>query len=159
MKDLTEEIRSQVGDDWIPQIYELEIRPLRTRSFELDIPEKENSPAILTTLLGIELKVVRHRFACPDMATARYMLIFARLGCREAAIPYDITQIPGIADRLEAAWDKLIVLFESISKGLSTQHKGRLRSKLIKQLREEIKEIGAGTKMPLFNTSTKQRQN
>ena len=49
-------IRSEIAGDWIPDIYSESIRPLRTRSFEMDIPERENRPEIFETLLGMELK-------------------------------------------------------------------------------------------------------
>ena len=65
---------------------------------------RENQAEIQYTLLGIELKVGKRRFACPDLATARYMRVFARIGCREFAVPYDITQISAAADELETSW-------------------------------------------------------
>ena len=53
-------------------------------------------------MLGIELKVANRRLLCPDLATARYLSVFARLGCDVIAVPYDITQISRIADELES---------------------------------------------------------
>lgn len=144
-------------DAWIPAIYREKVRTRRTRSYEMDIPERENSPEILFTLLGIELKVGKRRFACPDLATARYLQTFARLGCRGVAIPYDITKISVLADEIEVAWHKLMLRNEEANTGKSPQTIGRSRSALIKQIRAEIAEIGAGEKMPEFRKSTKQR--
>lgn len=145
-------------DAWIPAIYRDKIRPQRTRSYEMDIPERENQTEILFTLLGIELKVGKRRFACPDLATARYLTVFARLGCREIAIPYDITKISVLADELEVAWQRLILQNEMENRGKSPQVAGRSRSVLIKRIRVEIAEIGVGEKMPEFKNSTKQRK-
>lgn len=157
--DVIQQIRSGMGKDWISAIYEEQIRPGRTRSFKMDIPESENAPAILHTLLGTELKVGRLRVHCPDLGTARYLLIFATLGCREVAVPYDITTIPAMADSLTTALDRTFEAFNALTGKESPQARGRMRSKLVRTLREEIKAIGAGEMMPLFNRSTKQRQN
>src|SRR5688500_20172485 len=77
------------------------------------MPARQNEAQILHTLLGIELKVGRRRFECPDLATARYMRVFARLGCRDFAIPYDITTISTLADELETAWQRTMLILET----------------------------------------------
>jgi hypothetical protein len=151
---VVEDIRREMGDEWLPDLYADKVRTLRTRAYSLDIPERENPVELMHTLLGIELKVGRNRFACPDLATARYIRIFARSGCREFAVPYDITRISSIADKLETAWQRLILL--AAAKGPSADEK-RLRSQVIKAVRVGIAEIGPGNKMPEFRQSTKQR--
>ncbi len=153
------QIQQAVGEYWIPTIYESKIRPMRTRSFELGVPLRENAPEILHTLLGIELKVGRKRIACPDLQTARYLSIFARIGCAEVAVPYDITQLSTIADDLETAWHRTWLIFDESTSEKTAQAKSRSWAYIVKAMREEIAEIGAGTKMPLFNRSTKQRTN
>lgn len=139
-------------------VYAEKVRPLRTRSYELDVPARENDTAILHTLLGIELKVGRRRFACPDLATARYLSIFARIGCREFAIPYDITRISTIADELETVLQRSLLMLQTETEKLTTQQQKRRRSHLLKKIRTEITEIGPGEKMPEFKQSTKQRR-
>lgn len=147
----------EIDGESLVEIYAEKIRSLRTRSCALDIPERENDAQILHTLLGIELKVGRRRFACPDLATARYMCVFARLGCREFAIPYDITKISTIADELETSWQRVNLLLKENAAGLTDQQGKRRRSQLLKLMRTKIAEIGPGEKMPEFNQSTKQR--
>lgn len=154
---ISDKIREELGEDWIPAIYEEKIRPLRTRSVELDIAARENFPLVLQTLLGVELKVGRKRFSCPNAETARYLLVFARAGCRKIAVPYDITTIGPSADLLASAWSKMDELIALFAADLSPQVRGRLRSGLIREIREEIEKIGAGDLMPLFNKPTKQR--
>lgn len=139
-------------------IYAEKIRTLRTRSCSLEIPERENDVQILHTLLGIELKVGRRRFACPDLATARYMRVFSRLGCRSFAIPYDITKISTLADELETEWHRALLMLETNSAGATDQELKRIRGRLFKSIRSRIVEIGPGDRMPQFNQSTKQRQ-
>lgn len=150
---ITDEIKIQMGEDWLPNIYSGKIRSLRTRSVSLDIPEKDNRAEVMHTLLGIELKVGRQRFACPDLATARFMRVFARIGCREFAIPYDITKISMLADELETAWQKSLLHASGGSDAMAK----RQRSQLFKEVRTEIAVIGPGEKMPEFKQSTKQR--
>ncbi len=154
---LTDKICDAVRDVWIPTIYEEKIRPQRTRSVELDIPEKLNSPKILHTLLGIELQIGQVRIACPDLSTARYMRIFARIGSGSFAMPYDITQLSSIADELEAGWQKTLLYIAQFTRDKTPQMAGKTKAVIAKEMRQEIKKIGAGEKMPLFNKPTKQR--
>lgn len=139
-------------------IYAEKIRTLRTRSYSLEIPERENDVEILHTLLGIELKVGRRRFASPDLATARYMRVFARLGCRAFAVPYDITKISTLADELETEWHRALLMLDTSSAGSTDQERKRNRSRLFKSMRSRIADIGPGDRMPEFKQSTKQRQ-
>ena len=155
---IAEEIAEEMGLDWIPTMYSEKVRSQRTRSYEFDIPSKENAAAIQHTLLGIELKVGRRRMACPDLSTARYLRVFARLGCREIAVPYDISAIPGLADDLESSWHRTVLVLEKQTRGKTQAARSQLRSRLVKAMREEIARIGAGEKMPLFKTSTRQRK-
>ena len=145
------DIQDAIGVDWLPTVYAEEVRTLRTRSCSLDIPERENQADILHTLLGIELKVGRRRFACPDLATARYMRVFARIGCRDFAIPYDITRISTLADRLETAWHRCLLVIDLHARS------PRVRTAVLREIRIQLAAIGPGEKMPEFKQSTKQR--
>ncbi|MFL6466533.1 MAG: hypothetical protein ACJ72Z_01100 [Pyrinomonadaceae bacterium] len=152
-------IRNELGENWIPHIYDAQIRAMRTRSFEFTVPERENQPEILHTLLGIELKIGRSRFACPDLATARYLSVFARIGCRKVAVPYDISVLPGVADELETSWHRMLLILQKDTKASTIHSQARIRSALLRLMRSEIAKSGAGDAMPLFDTSTRQREN
>lgn len=156
---ITAEIKEKLDSEWLPAIYSSKVRVQRTRAHQIDIPQHENRATILHTLLGIELKIGNKRFSCPDLSTARYLQIFARFGCREVAIPYDITKISSIADELESSWQKCLLLLGETVKNKTPAVKGRMRAALIKEIREEIDEIGAGALMPEFKQTTKQRNN
>ena len=145
----TEELRANLGQFWIPTIYADKIRPKRTRAFSMNIPEKANSPEILHTLLGVELKVGKLRISCPDLATARYLQVFTRIGVRDVAIPYDISRISALADDLETGWQRMNLLLADSS--------ARTRNAAIKTVREAIKEAGPGDARPAFDTPTRQR--
>ena len=157
--DIVADIRTTLAEDWLPVIYREKVRSQRTRSIGLEIPEKLNAAEINYTLLGIELQVGKRRFACPDLSTARYMRVFARIGCRQFAIPYDITRIPVVADELETAWQRTLLVLAEISGNRPSRSLSQFRTNLVKTIRDEIGEIGAGETMPLFDRETKQRQN
>jgi hypothetical protein len=84
--------------------------------------------------------------------------VFARLGCREVAIPYDITKISVIADEFETAWHKMMLLLNAETRQLSPSAAGRARSMLVRKLRDEIAAIGPGSVMPAFDRETRQRK-
>jgi hypothetical protein len=109
------------------------------------------------TLLGVELKVGRRRFSCPDLATARYLSVFARAGCNDVAVPYDITKISHLADELESSWFRMLLLADEKVKDEKAKLRTRLRGLLFANIRSEILAAGAGTRIPEFNQTTKQR--
>lgn len=155
---LIAEIKDTAGENWLSRVYAEKVRPLRTRSNQLNVPAKENKTEIFYTLLGVELKVARQRINCPDLATARFLQVFARIGCSAVAIPYDITKISVLADELESVWQRLLLL-EQEAEAKNFLRQTYLRSALVKELRREIEEIGAGEAVPQFNQNTKQRVN
>lgn len=151
------EIISTLGEAWPPEIYRRRVLTMRTRSHRL-VAAKRNSPVeILHTLLGIELKIGRRRVSCPDLATARYLAVFAHLGCAEVAVPYDITQISRLADDLDSAWHRMLLLSEHSSRGRGKTYVSKVRTRVVGEARREIEEAGAGTPIPQFNQNTKQR--
>ena len=156
--EIAAEIKENLGDEWMPSIYREKVRTQRTRAHRLEIASRENRAVIQHTLLGIELKVGNKRFACPDLSTARYLQVFARLGCQEVAVLYDISKISTVADELESSWHKSLLLLEEAANAKTPSVKGRMRSALIKEIRDEIAEIGAGSLMPEFKQTTRQRQ-
>ncbi|MFN7929268.1 MAG: hypothetical protein U0Y68_15240 [Blastocatellia bacterium] len=93
-----------LGEQQIAVLYRERILPMRTRKYELKAPTKPALVEVLHTLLGIELKIGKRRLWCPDLATARYLAVFARLGLEAVAVPYDTRPNFRLADDLESAW-------------------------------------------------------
>jgi hypothetical protein len=118
---------------------------------------KQTAPEIQHTLLGIELKVGHQRMLCPDLATARYLAIFARVGCAAVAIPYDITRISHLADELDSSWHRMLLLADSLIEDRPESFATRVRGLLIAKVRDEISTAGAGTRIPEFKQSTKEK--
>ncbi len=152
------EVERLLGEQQIAVIYRERILPMRTRKYELKAPTKPLPVEVLHTLLGIELKIGKRRLWCPDLATARYLAVFARLGLEAVAVPYDITQISRLADELESAWFRMLTLAEHLTAGRSMRLRGLVRSYLIANQRSEIMNLGAGAARPEFIQNTKQRR-
>jgi hypothetical protein len=155
---LVDEILVSLGENSVAQIYQQQVRPLRTRRFALNAPTKETTTEVFHTLLGIELKIGKRRLICPDLATARFLAVFARFGIQEVAVPYEITRISHLADQLESAWFKMIMMIEPATSGLSVRMKNKVRRLLIQHERDEMMKAGAGPSTPQFNQNTKQRR-
>ena len=135
-----EDILARLGDDSMAGIYRHRIRTIRTRRYELPAPARGSRPGrieIMHTLLGIELKIGKRRLMCPDLSTARYLSVFARLGLIAVAIPYDITRVARLVEesRPEA----------------SVQSISRMVRQLEEHQRLEIEAIGPGPVSPQFN--------
>ncbi len=152
-----QQIREQLGDAWLPRIYRDRILKLRTRSYHFEIASTPKRIIIQHTLLGVELKVGRKRLLCPDLATARYLSVFARLGAKDVAVPYDITKISQLADELESSWYRMLLLADQEGKNKSASFRTRVRGSLIANIRAEITAAGAGTRIPEFKQSTRIR--
>jgi hypothetical protein len=153
------QIRERLGEAWLARIYRERILKLRTRSYHFDSAGIPTRIVIQHTLLGVELKVGRKRLLCPDLATARYLSLFARLGCKDVALPYDITKISQFADELESSWYRMLLLVDDETKAKSASFKSRVRGSLVAAICAEIAEAGAGTRIPEFKQSTRRPVN
>ena len=157
VESLVAEIKNQLGEEWPARIYGERVLAMRTRSHAVP-PAARGAPVeVLHTLLGIELKVGRRRISCPDLATARYLSVFARAGVSSVAVPYDITKISRVADELESAWQRVLLLADHLTRGRAATFRSRVRSAAAREAAREIEEAGAGTPVPQFNQNTRQR--
>ncbi len=152
-----EAVTTELGRSWIPNIYRERVLKLRTRAYQFPAMPKNASAEIHHTLLGIELKVGRRRMLCPDLATARYLAVFARIGCRSVAIPYDITKISLLADALDSSWHRMLLISDRLTKTRGAAFRARIQRQLIGKVRNEIDEAGAGPRIPEFKLITSKR--
>ena len=157
-EDIAGEILRQLDDQFVAAIYRDKILTQRTRQYELHAPARSSTVEVLHTLLGIELKVANRRLLCPDLATARYLSVFARLGCERIAVPYDITQISRLADELESSLQRMMVLVEHFTADRTERLRSVVRRRLRDEARAMIAELGSGAKFPKFNQKTSQRK-
>lgn len=157
LETIVQDVKAKLGDEWPPRIYRERVLSLRTRSHAVPPAVRNASVEVQHTLLGIELQVGRRRVSCPDLATARYLSVFARAGVSEIAVPYDITKISHLADVLESAWHRMLLLSDHLTEGRTETFRSRSRTATAREARKEIEEAGAGTAMPEFKQSTRQR--
>ena len=155
--DYLDQIRAQLDDAWLPLLYRERVLKTRTRAYQFPKLAANARIEIHHTLLGIELQAGRRRMLCPDLATARYLSVFARIGCRAVAIPYDITQISLMADALESSWYRTWLVADQFTSARNEAFRARVRRQIIAKVREEIETAGAGPRVPQFKQSTKQR--
>jgi hypothetical protein len=163
LESLAAQIKETLGEAWLPRYYVERILPLRTRSHQLQAAAaapivRPEQVSVQHTLLGVELKIGRRRINCPDLATARYLATFARAGCSDVAVPYDISRISLLADELESSWQRMLLLVEHLANARGKAYRTRLRNSLVTEARRGIAEAGAGTLIPQFNQNTKQRR-
>jgi hypothetical protein len=154
--NIAKQIEATLGDSWLPRLYRQRVLKIRNRSYHFGNLPRKARIEIHHTLLGVELKIGRRRLLCPDLATARYLAVFAQAGCPDVAIPYDITQVAWIADELESSWQRMLLLIDHGATGRALR--ARIRGRLIAKLRSEVAAAGAGTPIPQFKQSTKQRR-
>jgi hypothetical protein len=157
LESLSARVRETLGEEWLPRIYRERVRTLRTRSHLLPALNSRAQIEVQHTLLGVELKIGRRRLSCPDLATARYLSVFARAGCAEVAVPYDITKISRLADELESAWQRALLLADHLTEGRSKSFRTRLRKLLAEEMRAGVADAGAGAAVPQFKQDTKQK--
>lgn len=147
--DHAEQIKHELAGHWLPDIYAHRVLRFRTRPYRFDT-SRPARVEIQHTLLGIELKIGRRRLMCPDLATARYLSVFARIGCDEIAIPYDITRISLLADELESSWYRMLLLVDEQSRDRSDKFRTRLRGLLFAKIRTEIGAAAGAPKIEEF---------
>ena len=156
IEELASKIQENLAESWLPRIYRERVLKLRTRSYHFENLKLSTTVAVQHTLLGVELKIGRRRLLCPDLATARYLSVFARTGCADVAVPYDITKVSQLADELESSWFRMLLLVDGETRGPGTRTRTRLRGLLFANIQSEILAAGAGTPIPEFRQSTKQ---
>jgi len=152
-----DQIKTALSESWLPQLYHDRVLKLRTRAYHFPVLPRNAKVEIHHTLLGIELKAGKQRMLCPDLATARYLSVFARIGCDSVAIPYDITRISLIADALESSWHRMLLVADEVTSGRSSTFRARVRQQIVAKVRDEIKRAGSGPRVPQFKQNTKQR--
>ena len=156
--DCAGQVEAELKSSWLPHIYRERIRKLRTRSYKFENLKPGARVEIQHTLLGVELKIGKRRLLCPDLATARYLAVFARAGCERVAIPYDITKVSQLADELESSWHRMLLLADHLASHKTESFRKRLRQVLLAHIRDQVEAAGAGAAVPEFKQSTRQRR-
>jgi hypothetical protein len=104
-------------------------------------------PQIYKTFLGYEVIGARKRILCPDLATARYLRIFAEIGLPEVDLPYDITYTQEVLPELERAYASLRRILDFfVDQLISSYEKNQFLRKAYTNLRQTlIQGVSQGT--------------
>jgi hypothetical protein len=78
----------------------------------------------------------------PDLATARYLAIFARVGCQAVAVPYDITKRRGSPTSWNLPGIECCFWLTEMLPRKANRFRARLHGLLIAKLRGEIEAAG-----------------
>ena len=144
-----------MGEEWPPRVYSERCRRLR-HALARAAGRREERGSKPAHVLGVELKVGR-KASVPRSFHGRYLAVFARAGCAEVAVPYDITKISHLADRLEQGFERALLFAEHLAEGRADTFRARLRRFIVEEVRREVEGAGAGAAVPQFSQSTRQR--
>ena len=90
-------------------------RVLEQRVRQVALLGRKCQPRMMYTFLGFELKLGRKRVTCPDVSTARYLMIFAEIGLERVQIPYDPSQTARLLPELESCFAEVKALLLKVS--------------------------------------------
>jgi hypothetical protein len=157
-KQIADEIRAVLAEGVLDLIYRDRVLSGRSRQYDLPRTGTGAQVEIIHTLLGIELKIGKRRLLCPDLATARYLSIFVRLGGGQVAVPYDITGISTIADEMESSLQRMMLLADVLTRDRSSRIRSMVKRRLASDSRQRIEEFGSGAKFPEFLPPRRRRR-
>ncbi len=129
----TEGIEHETG--CIEAVYKEHVLDGRVRFVSL--PGRKCSPRIMDTLLGFEIRAGSKKVVCPDITSARYLVIFTELGLDRVCIPYDPTRTARILPDLEHSFRRVKELLSGSSGSQTAQRRteqafAKLRDRLRK---------------------------
>ena len=106
------------------------------------LPGRKCHPRILDTMLGFEILAGSKRISCPDIISARYLVIFTELGLDRVCIPYDPTRTARIIPELESAFSQVKDLLSGATDSRTVrQRTGRTYAKLRDRLRKAERSV------------------
>lgn len=124
----------------LPDLYRDLIGRVRVRTVHL--PGRISRPRVVSTLLGHEIIIGNWRKGCPDTHTARFLRVFATLGCRAVFVPYNPVDTAGILSQLEAAGADLEQRLSDLAPaGSSPRRRANIRQRLYRRLADRLESM------------------
>ena len=141
MKDMdTEGIRLEMAR--IEAVYREHVLGGRVRIVSL--AGRKCRPRIMDTFLGFEIRAGSRKIACPDITSARYLVIFTELGMASVCIPYDPTRTARILPQLEQSFSRFRKLLEEGDDPRTAQQQtGRAFAELRDRLKKAERSVAA----------------
>lgn len=103
----------------------------------VSLPGRMCRPRIMDTFLGFEIRAGSRKVVCPDITSARYLVIFTELGLDRVYIPYDPTRTARILPDLEHSFRRV----KELSSGDSGSQKARRRTgRTFAKLRDRLRK-------------------
>ena len=134
----TENIELEIG--CIEALYKEHVLGGRVRFVTL--PGRKCSPRIMDTILGFEIRAGSRKVVCPDITSARYLVIFTELGLDRVCIPYDPTRTARILPQLEHSFRRVKEMSsETSGTEMAQQRTGRAFAKLRDRLRKAERSV------------------
>ena len=120
----------------IDTLYRNSVLTQRVRTVRL--PGRKCHPQIMYTFLGFEIKVGIRRLTCPDITSARYLMIFVELGMDRVHIPYDPTQTAVLVPELEQSFHRIKELL--LKAGFDSHSHGQMVRRVYQRLRSRLRK-------------------
>ena len=103
----------------------------------VSLPGRVCSPRITDTFLGFEIRAGSGKVVCPDITSARYLVIFTELGLDRVCIPYDPTRTARILPDLEHSFRRVK---ESLSGTPGSETARQRRGRTFARLRDRLRK-------------------
>lgn len=107
----------------------------------VSLPGRKCRPRIMDTFLGFEIRAGSMKIACPDITSARYLVIFTELGLDRICIPYDPTRTARILPELEHSFRRIKKLS---SRNADSQTDRRKTGRTYAKLRDRLRKVERG---------------
>jgi hypothetical protein len=101
---LTQNILDRIGEDNLATFYQHRIATVPC--YSLDLPKPEEPIEIENLLFGWRLKIGKKAIDCSSETQARYLRVFAEMGCDQTLVPKDDAYLSSIVNQWESLFEK-----------------------------------------------------
>jgi type I restriction enzyme M protein len=101
---LAQNVLDRIGEDNLATFYKHRIAAVPC--YSLDLPKPEKPIKIENSLFGWRLKIGKKTIDCPNEAQARYLRVFAEMGCDQTLVPKDDAYLSSIVNQWESLFEK-----------------------------------------------------
>jgi hypothetical protein len=134
---LVQNVLGRIGEDNLAIFYKDRIAAVPCYSF--DLPKSEEPIKIENSLFGWRLKIGRKTIDCSSEAQARYLRVFAEMGCDQTLVPKDDAYLSSIVNQWESLFEKAqAALQEHTSSILQIRTRDLLIQTVWAKLREQM---------------------
>jgi len=134
---LAQNVLDRIGEDNLATFYKDRIATVPC--YRLDLPKPEEPIVIENSLFGWRLKIGKKAIDCSSEAQARYLLVFAEMGCDQTLVPKDDAYLSSIVNQWESLFEKAqAALQEHTSSILQNKTRDLLIHTVWAMLREQM---------------------